>query len=140
MVSLYHFLGRKQSHRRHRMVAGMSFDEYLRWELGRGKRTQHAFITDRHCRVLVDFVGRFERLEEDFALVCRHLGIEAQLPPRTHTLRDYTGFYDQSRRDLVAEHLKTDIELFGYSFDDWHEVEIDRRNAETCGPSSTPAN
>lgn len=64
-----------------------------------------------------DFVGRFERLNEDFQVVCERLGIQAQLPHvNASKHRHYTTYYDDYRRDLVAHHFKHDIERFGYRF------------------------
>ena len=69
--------------------------------------------------LIVDFVGYFERLEEDFKEVCRRIGIPAALPPpKAHAPRkDYRSFYTDETRDLVAEAYAQDIDLFGYTFD-----------------------
>ena len=43
-------------------------------------RPQHAFLYDRNGECLVDFVGRFERLEQDFEIVSDRLELDATLP------------------------------------------------------------
>ena len=76
---------------------------------------QYPFVTDQQGRLLVNFVGRFENLAEDFAAVCQRLGIHASLPytnPSNH--RDYRQFYTPAWRDLGVEHAHQDCELFGY--------------------------
>ncbi len=67
LVSSYHWISQNPKHGRHKLVRSLSFDEYLRYVMARGKFSQHGFILDRHERLIVDFVGRFERLAEDFA-------------------------------------------------------------------------
>jgi hypothetical protein len=100
---------------------------------------QYEMLHDSEGHLLVDFVGRFERLQEDFDEVCRRLGIEpSQLPHRNpsnkksrnlkrlvrNTLfrngendkRHYTEFYDQRTRDAVTRLYEKDIEAFAYDF------------------------
>jgi hypothetical protein len=120
MVSQYHYILRNPHYHRHRLVKSMSsFEQYVRYELSRNKPLQKDFVTDRRGRLIVDFVGRFERLEDDFAAVCRTLNIEAVLPHVNRTShRDYRYYYDQPTIDLVASHFREDIDFFGYAFDD----------------------
>jgi len=74
-------------------------------------------------RILVDSIGRFEQLESDFDLVCRRLGLTGvQLPhhnrgPRAGERRDLREHYTLAARRIVERVYRTDIELFGYSFD-----------------------
>jgi hypothetical protein len=84
---------------------------------------QHLFV-NRTGRlgdpvIKADFVGRFERLEQDFGAVARELGVEAPLP-RTNASRrgDFREYYDEASRARVAQVYAEDIALFGYSFDD----------------------
>ena len=119
MVSLYHFLLQTPGHHRHRRVKRLgSLEAYLEYEVRRSKFSQRQFLADRAGTLLVDFLGRFESLEEDFASVCRTLGIPAQLP---HTNRswhkDYRSYYNDRSAELVARHFRDDIELLGYDFD-----------------------
>lgn len=76
-----------------------------------------AMIGDETGRDIIDFVGRFERLEEDFAYVCRRIGIDAQLPhlnPSRHA--HYREYYDAETREIVERHFARDIQRFGYAF------------------------
>jgi chondroitin 4-sulfotransferase 11 len=68
----------------------------------------------------VDFVGRFETLEESFQEVCRRLRVRARLPVKyasRRRSRDYRRFYSARSRALVAERYARDIEMFGYAFE-----------------------
>ena len=91
----------------------------------RGCRKSFAFnqldyITDADDRIAVDFVGRFERIAEDFPLVCKNLGLDPALLGRANSTRHarYTTFYTPATRDLVAERFQRDIEAFDYRFGD----------------------
>ncbi len=119
LVSQYHFLLRKTTHHRHKRVRRMSgFEAFVEYEIARNKRFQHPFITDKEGRLLVDFVGRFENLHEDFGSICRHVGIDARLPSvSVSPNRDYRAYYGRDLRQRVARHFHRDIELFGYTFD-----------------------
>ena len=68
-------------------------------------------------KLLVDFVGKFENLAEDWKFVCKKLGAKLTLPhanKRDHW--PYRTHYDEETRELVAKLYKKDLELFGYEF------------------------
>lgn len=118
MVSMYAYLLARPDHHRHRLVVSLGgFEEYLRMELNRGYPTQMASLADRQGRLLVDFVGRFERLEEDFATICQKLGIAGRLGHRNGSVHaPYQEMYTPVTRELVARYFAPDIEQFGYEF------------------------
>jgi hypothetical protein len=120
IVSQYHYILRNRTYHRHRLVTSMSdFREYVGYELSRNKPRQRDFVTDRRGRLIVDFVGRYERLDRDFAAVCRTLNVEAVLPHVNRTShRDYRCYYDPPTIERVASHFRKDIDFFGYTFDD----------------------
>jgi len=119
LVSRYAFLLRSTDHPRHSLISGMKdFSDYVAWEISRGKMFQHTYVTDARGELLVDFIGYYERLQEDFAKVCVRLGVRAELPrANTSSHRDYRTYYTPATRELVAKHFQRDIELFGYTFD-----------------------
>ena len=83
-------------------------------------KPQHRFICDPWGRVQVDFVGRFERLGEDYSTIARRLGVEGRLPQLNRGPRrdaDFRSYYTAERRDIVADVYQRDIDLFGYEFD-----------------------
>ncbi len=78
---------------------------------------QYDFIMDNNDNLLVDFVGRFENLESDFAKVCKKIGVEAPLP-KTNTTKHkpYQEYYDEETKAKVEEIFHKDIEYFNYEF------------------------
>jgi len=84
------------------------------------RELQSDYLVDLHGRTLVDFIGRYENLADDFATACRRIGI-AQ-PPLPHERRavdrdDYRRYYDAHTAERVAAHYAPDIERLGYRFD-----------------------
>jgi hypothetical protein len=119
LVSRYAYLLRSKNHPRHKFVKAMqSFEDYLSWEIARGKMRQTDYVCDARGNLIVDFIGYFERLDEDFAKVCAQLNVKAELPrANTSSHRDYRTYYTPATRELVATHFQRDLELFGYDFE-----------------------
>lgn len=119
LVSRYSYLLQTTEHPRHQLVKSMpGFADYLAWEIRRGKQHQADWVTDASGKLLVDYIGRFEKLHADFAEACRRLNLSAELPRvNTSAHRDYREFYTPTTRELVAREFRRDIELFGYTFD-----------------------
>lgn len=79
---------------------------------------QTCFISDRSGKCLVDFIGYFETLQDDFEHVASKLGIRTELPHKNPSRRsDYRNIYTLESIDRVADLYKNDIDRLGYSFD-----------------------
>ncbi len=81
-------------------------------------RSQADYLTDHDDRIIVDFIGRYENLQADFAKVARRLKLPIQVLPRLQSApsRRYADFYDTNTQALVAARYARDIALFNYSF------------------------
>ena len=66
----------------------------------------------------LDFIGRFETLENDFESICKYLGIEKRLPQLnvSKNRKKYVDYYDSESLELVSDMYKDDIALFNYNF------------------------
>ncbi|MEY2465697.1 MAG: hypothetical protein QOD03_218 [Verrucomicrobiota bacterium] len=119
LVSRYAHLLRSKDRRRHGQISRMEkFEDFLEWELQRDSAFQYAYVTGGDGKLIVNFIGYYERLAEDFAKVCARLKVQAELP-RTNVSehRDYRSYYTPKTRELVAKKFQRDIEMFGYNFD-----------------------
>ena len=105
----------------------MTFDDSVHWIRDSSDpsipphrhRNQLDWFTDRWGRIRVDFIGRFECLESDWALVAERLGIRTILPHANQTPtrnRAYHDYYSPQTRDIIARKFRVDIEYFGYEF------------------------
>jgi hypothetical protein len=126
MVSMYHFILRDPAVPRHEQVkAAGSFEGFVDWVRATADpfpkgitKLQSEMLTDEQGRLLVDYIGHYEQLEEDFADVARRVGIADRLPHLNRSQhKDYRSYYSDRTRELVGECFKTDIDLFGYTFD-----------------------
>lgn len=85
-------------------------------------RNQIEYLMNQRGELLVDFVGRFERLRGDLAAVFSRVGLEPSLventlPHKNKTLRGhYRDFYTSETESIVREKFTRDIEYFGYEF------------------------
>jgi hypothetical protein len=82
-------------------------------------RPQHLFIEDQAGELLVDYVGRFERIAEDFAVIAARIGLTGTpLPHSNRSARkaDYRDYYTAHTRSMVSSIYEADIERFKYLF------------------------
>jgi hypothetical protein len=90
-------------------LAGRSADMWL---------NQIDYISYDSGGIAVNFVGRFETLQEDFEKLCELIGAEKKKLEHVNGTehKHYTEYYTPSLRDLVAEKYARDIEEWGYAF------------------------
>lgn len=106
----------------------LTFEEFVRWISKSSDTCVHPspkvnqldWLLDDSGNVAVDFIGRFERLEEDWAVVARRIGADPVLPHRRANpmKKHYTDYYTTASRDIIGEKFAVDIEYFGYAFGD----------------------
>lgn len=89
---------------------------------------QADLICDQRGKIMVDFIGRFERLHEDFSLVAEQVFAKpVPLPYKNKTQtawsrmwrkkrHHYSAYYCDAGRKYVATLYERDIDLFKYSF------------------------
>jgi hypothetical protein len=125
-VSSFHHIRRERPH----LLQGINdFETFLRWKLDPQRPYQYHidtsielqsdYLVDLHGRLLIDYIGHYENLQEDFDHVCRSVGIRPfELPHKRRATdrSDYRGYYSDDSAELVADYFKRDIELLGYRF------------------------
>ena len=104
---------------------GMSFEAFVRAtaqipdeEADIHFSSQYRHITAAHGSLIPDFIGRFESLADDFSRVLARLDLtKMSLPHQMKTEHQhYSAYYTDETRALVRGRYATDIELFGYTF------------------------
>lgn len=116
-VSLYFYMLKTKWHFQHSVVKRMSFDEYIEWRVNHDFESQSQQIADENGNILVDFVGRFENIEEDFSKICNRLSIPASLSHRNRSKHaPYRDYYNPRTRQLIRNAFAEDIERFNYEF------------------------
>lgn len=67
----------------------------------------------------IDYIGRYEQLENDLNIVCEAVGIKLdKIPYHSHTNKvDYRDYYSPATKKLVARIYAEDLERFNYTFE-----------------------
>jgi len=110
MVSFFHY---------HQARHGVTdFRRYItKNEFGDLNTQQIDYLVDNNGFILVDFIGRFENLYEDFGKICQIINFDGELEYIPEKLTaSYWSYYDDKTRRIVAKKFKKDTEYFGYSF------------------------
>lgn len=105
-----------------------NFKHFVKGALGNEKksvfkqqhfRPQFTWVCDEKGNLAVDFIGKFENMQEDFNKVCNRTGIRKRKLPYSNRTRHkhYSKYYDEETKQIVAETFKKDIEYFGYKFE-----------------------
>lgn len=105
--------------------ADISFDDFVYYlkdgkddELNIHWRPQHTFVStdgQKGKRLLVDFVGKVENIEEDWKKICHRIGVQAEIPHENRTSHPaYAECYTAETWDIVADRYREDIRIFGY--------------------------
>lgn len=121
LVSEYEYILSRPEHGRHARVAGLgNLKEFIRMQIPRRDAYQVNMLCDSSGRLLMDFVGKLENLQNDWQTACSRAGIPYRpLPSRNVTRHQrYQDYFDQDSIQLVARHWAREIDMFEYSFGD----------------------
>ncbi len=116
MLSVYLFDRAHYEHRHGTRAGYPPLPEYL--------KKLHPFQAIQQCDYIdsdpgMDFVGRFETLEKDFAYVAQRIGLNGVTLPHVNRTRHqhYSSYYCDEARAIVAQLFPRDITRFDYRFD-----------------------
>jgi hypothetical protein len=79
------------------------------------------WIMDEDNNIAVDFIGRFENLQEDWDKVVNQLPHGKDIPALlhrkdSHRKLHYREIYNDESKRIVEQHFQKDIEYFGYEY------------------------
>jgi len=117
LVSWYHYVQKTPSHEDCR--SGETFADFAARIMEKPRRAQWWMIEDRSGGMGLDFVGRFENLNDDIAHLCQRVGIEPQTLPYRNKMadKDYRMFYNDRLVLAVKNTWTREIDAFGYTFE-----------------------
>ena len=79
------------------------------------------YLVDASGKMAMDYIGRFESLEQDFKKICQKLGIKKPpVLPHIHAssrAKPYQEYYDKKTADWIRRRFARDIEYFGHEFE-----------------------
>lgn len=126
-VSSFHHVRRERPD----MLNGITdFNEYLKYKFDPERiffyhiditnKLQTDHLVDLKGNLIVDFVGRFERLTEDAEIIRDRIGL-TKLNLRhkrvaTDRDRDYRAYYSDESIELIASRYERDIQMLEYQF------------------------
>lgn len=125
-VSSFHHIKRE----RPQVMQGRDdFETFLKWKfdperpyqyhIDTSLELQSDYVVDLHGKVIVDFIGHYESLQDDFDTACDKIGIPRIELPHKRKATDrakYLDYYTDETAELVAKHFKRDIDILGYKF------------------------
>ena len=93
----------------------------VRGEVYAFTRNQLDYLADKDGELLVDFVGKVERFDEDLTTVLGEIGLDVPANAIPHANRyehgHYSTFYTPETESIVRARFAQDIEYFGYEFE-----------------------
>lgn len=108
-------------------LEGLHGYQHDKWHI----RNQIEHIVDKDGNIIVDHVGRFENIKNEYEFICNKIGIDnLELPHLNHTGHysgeakthepekiHYSTYYNDELRDIVYERCKEDVVRFNYNFE-----------------------
>jgi chondroitin 4-sulfotransferase 11 len=87
---------------------------------GIGVKTTHDqldYITDESGNIIVDYIGKYETLQEDYLFLKNKLALPDEIPHVNSSKRgNYREYYTEETMEIVAKRFQRDIDFWKYEF------------------------
>lgn len=78
---------------------------------------QYDWLTNHKNELDVDYIGRFENIDDDWKYICDKININMELPHYNKTKeKNYKSYYDDESYEIVKKYYIKDINYFNYEF------------------------
>jgi len=105
----------------------MNFEEFIAWMRFSSSTCLHPvphryqldWFVSPHGDVIVDYIGKFEHLDDDWKKISLKIGVDSKLPKINVNFskkRHYTEYYTDKTKEIIRKRFLVDIEYFGYEF------------------------
>jgi len=95
----------------------ISFEQYVNFLYNKKINIEH-YITSNNYGM--DFIGKFENIENDFKLICDILNIkDNKLPFENKSkikIKDYKNFYNDKTKNLIYDLFSVELKKYNYDF------------------------
>lgn len=109
------------------MSENMSFSNFVDWITHSSDtsiypskhKNQLDWFLDEDNQVAVDFIGRFERINEDWEIISKKINMNSKLEHHKINIKNqkhYTEYYSPKTMNIIGEKFKVDIEYFDYKY------------------------
>jgi hypothetical protein len=122
VYSWYRNVMADSSHRnRYNVPDNCSFQDFVKYHFDHhhALRTQFYWLTDSKGNITMDFIGRFENLQDDFMKIAGAIGLQnCELPRKRYTGESalYVEAFNAQTRDRLWRHYTKEIQYFGFEF------------------------
>lgn len=94
-------------------------------------------------KLLVDYVGKLENIEEDWIVIQQLFGTQKALGKANQTRHSSQAVYTPELQQRVYDYYRNDFELFGYDFNDItlkeeHSAPMESTISPSCNPLTAP--
>jgi chondroitin 4-sulfotransferase 11 len=108
----------------HELGTTKNFKDWVKKFLVNGKHEivmhQHKYLVDENKKLLMDFVGKLENINQDFDKIINKLNVDVKPLENKNKSnhRKYSTYYDEYTQMLVHDYYSVDINLFEYEFNE----------------------
>jgi hypothetical protein len=125
VVSQWHYMnnyaqsGSEINYKKHCNKVLKSIDSFSQFAKSKHTIGQCMNWVQHQNSVAVNYVGKMETIQYDFDIICDKLNLPRQVVPHHNKTnkKDYSEYYDDETREIVAQKYAKDIEQFSYKFE-----------------------